>query len=366
MKNELKFVKYTSNGNNFVIVDETDNEYFSENDKKKFAKKATDVNFGIGCDNLIVLQKFSSETVKKINLNRKYWKKITIDNHAQFIFRMLEPDGNEALSCGNGLLCIANYLFTKYKLTHTKIWTEIPSIQPTVIELGTDAKSKKSFVNMGTARRVPDTLVNRSAVECISDEIDRIKRLKIVFRANDLNFDSNITEITINAYLVFTGEPHLVLFVDNAFSLDSITNFFFIKNQKLTKFTPIHERRANFGKWLVNHIGFSLNYKSSEIFPSGVNVNFARIVNKNLGIIDYRTYERGINHETLSCGTGAVAVAHVAKQLGLIKSNNITLNPYYCRLYEKDAIVLLKQINNHWSLYGVPRMLFVGTLCNSS
>jgi diaminopimelate epimerase len=319
MKKNLKFVKYTSNGNNFVIVDETEAEYFSENEKKIFAKRATDVNFGIGCDNLIVLQKFSLKTINKINSERKYWREINIDDHAQFIFRMLEPDGNEALSCGNGLLCIANYLFIKYNIKKTKIWTEIPSIKPTIIELGTDSISKKSFVNMGAARRVGDNLVNRSAVECISDEVDKINNLKIVFRSNDLNFDSNITEINLNGYLVFTGEPHLVLFVDNAFSIDSIKNFFFIKNKKLKKLTKIHERRGNFGKWLVNHIGFFLNNKSREIFPSGINVNFARIVNKNLGIIDYRTYERGINHETLSCGTGAIAVAHVAKQLKLIK-----------------------------------------------
>jgi diaminopimelate epimerase len=234
-----------------------------------------------------------------------------------------------------------------------------------MIELGTDTITKKSFVNMGAARRVAANLVNRAAVESISDEVDKINTLKIVFRSNDLNFDPNITEISVNGYLVFTGEPHLVLFVDNAFSIDSIKNFFFIKDKKLKKIQKMHERRANYGKWLVNHIGFFLNNKSREIFPSGINVNLARIVNKNFGIIDYRTYERGINHETLSCGTGAIAVAHVAKQLKLIKGNNITLNPYYCRLYEKNASVILKQIDNKWSLLGAPKMVFVGTLCNS-
>jgi len=134
MKKNLSFIKYTSNGNNFVIVDETDKIILSENDKKVFAKKATDINFGIGCDNFIILQKFSHQTLKGINKNRNYWDKIPINTKAKFIFRMLEPDGNEALSCGNGLLCIADYLFMRYQLTTAEILTEIPSVQPKLIK----------------------------------------------------------------------------------------------------------------------------------------------------------------------------------------------------------------------------------------
>jgi len=358
-------VKYTSNGNNFVIIDETENKALSEEKKKAFAKKATDINFGIGCDNLIVIQKFCSKTLESINEDRNYWKNIPNNIKADFIFRMLEPDGNEALSCGNGLLCIADYLYKKYHLTKTEILTEIPSIQPKLIKLGTDSNFKKSYVNMGAPSRVPASLVNRSLVKIETEEIDKIHNVKVNFRSNDLNFLTNMREVTINGYLVFTGEPHLVVFVDNAFSVECIKKFFFIKNQTLETITHNFERRASFGKWLVNHIGFFLNKKNFDIFPSGINVNFAKIMKKKQAIIEYRTYERGINHETLSCGTGAIAVAYIAKKLNLIESKKITLMPYSCRLYDNEAKVVLKQSKKEWVLFGAPKLLFKGEYCNS-
>jgi len=278
---------------------------------------------------------------------------------------MLEPDGNEALSCGNGLLCIADYLFKRYKINQAEIITEIPSVQPKSIKLGKDLEIGKSYVNMGPARRVPNTLVERSVVDVKTAEVDSVKSLKIIFRSNDLNSVSNINEVDLNGYLVFTGEPHLVLFVEHAFSLECIKNFFFIKKENPEKISKIYERRAGFGKWLVNHIGYYLNKKRRDIFPMGINVNFARVIDKQLGLIDYRTYERGINHETLSCGTGAIAVAHIAKTLKLIETNEITLMPYSCRLYDDKAHVMLKQRKNNWVLYGAPKLLYKATYYNN-
>ncbi len=50
----VPFVKYTSCGNNFVIVDETDHSQLSEADMSRFAFQATSTSFGVGCDNLLV------------------------------------------------------------------------------------------------------------------------------------------------------------------------------------------------------------------------------------------------------------------------------------------------------------------------
>ena len=53
----------------------------------------------------------------------------------------------------------------------------------------------------------------------------------------------------------------------------------------------------------------------NPIFPNGANVNFVKVEGSSIKI---RTYERGIEAETLSCGTGAVASAVVANKLGMV------------------------------------------------
>ena len=54
---EIPFCKLTSFGNNFVIIDEIDGPLLTEAEKQRFADKATSVNFGIGCDNFLVVQR---------------------------------------------------------------------------------------------------------------------------------------------------------------------------------------------------------------------------------------------------------------------------------------------------------------------
>jgi diaminopimelate epimerase len=87
-------------------------------------------------------------------------------------------------------------------------------------------------------------------------------------------------------HFVNTGVPHVVLFVEDL---------------EGTSVVPI-------GRWLRYH----------ELFaPQGTNVNFVRVEGPQALAI--RTYERGVEDETLACGTGSIASAIVATHLGFVK-----------------------------------------------
>ena len=69
-------------------------------------------------------------------------------------------------------------------------------------------------------------------------------------------------------------------------------------------------------------MGSSIRF-SSRYSPNGTNVNFFnKISDKKFEI---RTYERGVEDETLSCGTGATAVAIAAHAMGLTAQNEIII-----------------------------------------
>ncbi|MEA1870440.1 MAG: diaminopimelate epimerase [Euryarchaeota archaeon] len=82
-------------------------------------------------------------------------------------------------------------------------------------------------------------------------------------------------------YLTNTGVPHAVIFVDDL-------------------------------EIAIDEIAPAIRY--APVFPKGANVNFVRVENDHE--ITIRTYERGVEAETLSCGTGAVASAYVAHRTG--------------------------------------------------
>jgi diaminopimelate epimerase len=88
-------------------------------------------------------------------------------------------------------------------------------------------------------------------------------------------------------YCIDTGVPHAVTFVDK---LDTCAVF-------------------DWGKQIRQHDCFQ---------PKGTNANFAAVLNRHK--IKVRTYERGVENETLACGTGAVAAVLAAAGRGLVDS----------------------------------------------
>ncbi|GAB3643515.1 diaminopimelate epimerase [Spirosoma arcticum] len=93
---------------------------------------------------------------------------------------------------------------------------------------------------------------------------------------------SDVAGIEKRSDLTFldTGSPHVVQFVENLESLDVVTE------------------------------GRTIRYNTA--FAGGTNVNFAQILDDHTVLV--RTYERGVEDETYSCGTGVTAVALVAHQ----------------------------------------------------
>ncbi len=91
-----------------------------------------------------------------------------------------------------------------------------------------------------------------------------------------LNTDIQVEGLDANIHIINTGVPHAVAFVNDLENTDVLTH------------------------------GAALRYHS-HFAPAGTNVNFASI--RSHSHIAIRTYERGVENETLACGTGMTAAA---------------------------------------------------------
>ncbi len=357
---ELIFTKYTAHGNNFVIIDETSNPPLPEQNKKEFAWHATNLNFGVGCDNLLVIENANRENMLRINAANGYWPEIPDFSSSRFLFRMFEPDGSEAHACGNGLMCIADYLYHQKGISQTRILTRIPSLTPLGVEIGKKKNGIGTWVNLGNPQRPPIELVRPEGVYPCSDSIWGLKDIKIQFRSNDLKSITDNHELRIAGYIVFTGEPHLVIFVDSGFSIGELAELTFIPPGGRVCEDGRMEKRHSFGGWLLRQIGMYLNKQRIDLFPHGINVNFARVKRNGSTSIEFRTFERGINKETLSCGTGSVAVAYVAKQLNLVAEKTVNLLPHKARWFDPMVRLQLEDSPTGWKVNAAPKKLFDG------
>ncbi len=180
---------------------------------------------------------------------------------ADIRMRLFQPDRSEAEMCGNGIRCVSMYAVEKgyVKLGSSKVETVSG-----IIDIDTDESDDKIWVkvNMGAPKLTPSEIPAVSEGDVFKEEIDNYT----VYAAN-------------------TGVPHAVIFVDD---LD----------------IPIDQ--------IAPEIRFN------PVFPQGANVNIVEIKGDTVFI---RTYERGVEGETLSCGTGAAAAVAVARCLGLIKGD---------------------------------------------
>jgi diaminopimelate epimerase len=171
--------------------------------------------------------------------------------------RLLQPDGSEAEMCGNGIRCLAKYAFEAgYTGQSFDVETLAGTIPIQVREIGDCFLAK---VDMGVPRFDRPSIPAVGRGEFIKENVEGL-------------------EVTA----VNTGVPHAVTFVDD---LE----------------LPINEIAP-----MIRH---------NPAFPEGINVNFVKPGER----FSIRTFERGVEGETFSCGTGSVACASVARKLGLIR-----------------------------------------------
>ncbi|MBZ4672404.1 MAG: diaminopimelate epimerase [Deferribacteraceae bacterium] len=119
-----------------------------------------------------------------------------------------------------------------------------------------------------------------------------------------------------------TGVPHAVIETDNTESVDIVKS----------------------GAFLRYHNHFA---------PAGTNVDFYEVVNDNT--VKMRTYERGVEAETLACGTGAAAVSIIASKNNKLKSpiTVITRSGLKLKIYLENEKVYLE---------GEARVIYTGEL----
>jgi diaminopimelate epimerase len=166
--------------------------------------------------------------------------------------RIFNPDGSEPEMCGNGIRCVAKYVYDNIIKKDEIAIETLAGVKN--VRLYKEKETTYVRVNMGRP------LFERKDIPATGE--DRLLREKI-------EVDGREFEI----YAVNTGVPHVIIFVEDIKRTDVI----------------------NIGRAVRNH----------SLFPEGTNVNFLEIVRANLFKI--RTYERGVEDETLACGTGITA-----------------------------------------------------------
>ena len=99
---KINFIKMQSLGNDFVIIDHIKKSFkLNKND----IKKISDRNYGIGCDQVLILKKSNKKDIA-------------------FKYKIYNKDGSESGQCGNGAKCVAKYYFDKYSKNKKEIKIE--------------------------------------------------------------------------------------------------------------------------------------------------------------------------------------------------------------------------------------------------
>jgi diaminopimelate epimerase len=239
----MRFAKYHGTGNDFVLVEDMEDALRLES-----ATIATicDRHRGIGADGLI---------------------RIAPADEAEFFMDYSNADGEAAEMCGNGIRCLAKYVYDRGLTSGTEIDVLTRAgVKRLVIEAD-EGVARTVTVDMG-----PPAL-ERKAIPMEGDPRSRFVGERFDLEGNGYT-----------ATAVSMGNPHLVLFLGPSQDVASMD---------VRRLGP-----------MVEHL---------PRFPNRTNVEFVRVED---GVIRLRVWERG-SGETMACGTGACAALVASSLAGL-------------------------------------------------
>lgn len=229
----MKFTKMHGIGNDYVYVN-----LFEEKieNPAELAVKMSHRHFGVGSDGLILIKPHADADAE---------------------MEMYNADGSMSEMCGNGLRCVAKFVYDHH-IAHKK-----------ELRLMTGAGMKTAEILIDDKDQAEQVRINMGAPILAGKEIPTTWDMNPVV---DQNIHAADRDFLVTC--VSMGNPHCIIYVDD------------VKNFPVEKYGPLIETALE--------------------FPNRVNVEFVELVAENEVI--QRTWERG-SGETWACGTGASAVA---------------------------------------------------------
>lgn len=284
----MKFTKMHGCGNDYVYVDCTKEVIPNISET---AIRVSDRHFDIGSDGLILIK---------------------ASDVADFEMDMYNADGSRGKMCGNGIRCVAKYVYDHGLTDKTTITVNTLSGIKTLKLTVEDGKVSKVRVDMGEPELIPAQVPVKASVLGLADD----RREAIV--AEPLEIKGRSYDITC----VSMGNPHCITFIGED-----------VRDFPLEEVGPVFEKH--------------------ELFPERVNTEFINVIDKDH--LRMRVWERG-SGETLACGTGACAVA-VASYL-----NGFTGRSVDIELLGGHLEVVYDEKTNHVFMTGPATEVFSGEI----
>lgn len=228
----MKFTKMHGIGNDYVYVNCFEEEV---KDPARLAPIISDRHFGVGSDGIILILPSSIADCK---------------------MRIFNADGSEAQMCGNGIRCVAKYVYDHKIIQKNPLTVETLAGTKAIQVFTENGKVSKAKVNMGKPKLM------RAEIPMLGKETQVIDEVLTIDK--DVSF--RITCISM-------GNPHCIIFVDNFDKVDV----------------------QKYGQEIERH----------QVFPERTNVHFVQVHNPKE--VTMKTWERG-SGITMACGTGASAV----------------------------------------------------------